>query len=399
MAKEYDWIHEYQAYQKSTEAPEDFHMWAAISTIATALGRSCWLDMGNHIIVPNFYIIFVSPPGIVQKSTTISASKRILRNLDEVNFGPDTVTWQAIIDTLAGCSDALEVDDGHGGIDIMTASSVYLSVSELGTFFQENDADKINLMTHLWDAPDSYSKRTRMDGEILINNPCVNFISGCTPSWIAGNLDEYFIGGGLASRSIFVYADKKAQRIPYPKDQTTDYRYKNLIDKLKEINQMTGKFSMTPEARAYGVKYYNQICDMAESDQIDPRYKGFIARMQVHLHKAAMVISAATRSDMVITENCMMRADAVVMDAFGRLPQIYNLVGQSKEVQQHEALVKIFLLANKELMTEAEMFSRVRSQMSHWNFKNSLNSVIASGQVGKKQVGAALYYYPKKQQP
>ena len=99
-----NWIQEYVAQQQNSEAPDEFHLWTAVSTVAGALGRKVWFDMGNHLVVPNFYIVFVSPPGIVQKSTTIGAGKRLLKQLDGIHFGPDTVTWQAITDTLMDCT-------------------------------------------------------------------------------------------------------------------------------------------------------------------------------------------------------------------------------------------------------------------------------------------------------
>lgn len=392
-----NWIQEYVAQQQNSEAPDEFHLWTAVSTIAGALGRKCWFDMGNHIVVPNFYIVFVSPPGIVQKSTTIGAGKRLLKQLDNIHFGPDTVTWQAITDTLLEAQDVVEVSNQQGVPDFITMSSIHLAVSELGTFFQEKDTDKINLMTHLWDAPPDYTKRTRMDGNITISNPCINFISGCTPAWITENLGAYFIGGGLSSRMIFIFADKKARRIAYPKKQDQNHRQKELIKDLKEINLMKGEFTMEAEAKAYGIVFYDKVCDMMDSDSMDPRYKSFAARMQTHYHKVAMVVSAATRTDQVMDLHCVETADVLTMLAFTKLQQVYNLIGQSKEVQQHDQILSVFDQMDQANLTEDQLFNKVQKQMSHWHFKNALASNIAAKHIGKKQVGAEILYYRKKE--
>lgn len=387
-----NWIQEYVAQQQNSEAPDEFHLWTAVSTIAGALGRKVWFDMGNHIVVPNFYIVFVSPPGVVQKSTTLGAGKDYLKKLDVIHFGPDTVTWQAITDTLIDAQETEELKNPQGVMDYVTMSSLHLAVSELGTFFQEKDTDKINLMTHLWDAPADYTKRTRMDGNIVINNPCINFIAGCTPAWITENLGSYFIGGGLSSRMIFIFADKKARRLAYPAKQKKNHRHKILVEELKKINLLKGVFTMDADAREYGVKFYNRVCDMLDSDAMDPRYKSFISRMQTHYHKIAIVVSASTREDMVIDMHCVETAETLTMLAFTKLQQVYSLIGQTKEVQHHDTVLNVFDLVDKPYLTEQEIFSMVQKQMSHWHFKNALASNIAAKHIGKKQVGVDLVY-------
>ncbi len=391
-----NWIQEYLKHNMNGEAPDEFHLWTAISTIGAALGRKVWFDMGNHIVVPNFYIIFVSPPGVVQKSTTLGAGKEFLKQLDGIRFGPDTVTWQAITDSLQDAVETVEVPLRNGDIDYLQISAIHLAVGELGTFFQEKDADKINLMTHLWDAPKDYTKRTRMDGELIIHNPCINFISGCTPSWIADNLDHYFIGGGLSSRVIFIFADKKARRIAYPENHQNNYRRQQLIEELRAIASLKGEFKMDPDAKAIGISFYNEICDMLESDSVDPRYKSFIARMQTHYHKVCMVISAASRIDLTIDAHCATAAKALVLNAYSKLPSVYNLIGQTQEVKHHDVLLKAFDLSGKPALTEDELFNAVQKQLSHWQFKNALASIIASKDVGKKQIQSDIYYYRKR---
>lgn len=390
-----NWIQEYLKYSMNGEAPDEFHLWTAISTIAGAMGRKVWFDMGNHIVVPSFYIIFVSPPGIVQKTTTLGAGKSFLKQLEGIHFGPDTVTWQAITDALADSVETVEIPLEDGSVDFVTMSAMHLAVGELGTFFQEKDNDKINLMTHLWDAPADYTKQTRMDGLLTIHNPCINFISGCTPAWITDNLGTYFIGGGLSSRAIFIYADKKARRVAYPQNQTKDYRYKQLIQELQSIQNLKGKFTMDIDARDHGLLFYEKICDMLESDLVDPRYKSFVARMQTHYHKIAIAISAATRTDMKIDVHCVETAEALTLSAYSKLPSIYNLIGQSKEIKQHEMILYAFDVSGKEYLTEDQIFNTVQKQMSHWHFKNALASAVAAKQVGKKQMGMDIYYFRK----
>ena len=69
------------------------------------------MDMAIFKWTPNFYILLVAPPGIVSKSTTVDIGMDILAQVTGVKFGPDVVTWQSLIKSLAESGEAFE----HGG--------------------------------------------------------------------------------------------------------------------------------------------------------------------------------------------------------------------------------------------------------------------------------------------
>jgi len=60
-----NWLKSYMHYSSFSEAPDKMHFWVGVSTIAGALRRRVWIDQGYFQWTPNFYIVFVSPPGIV----------------------------------------------------------------------------------------------------------------------------------------------------------------------------------------------------------------------------------------------------------------------------------------------------------------------------------------------
>ena len=65
-----DWLKAYMEYAGYGEAPKYMHFWTGVSVIAGALRRKVWIDEIYFKWYPNFYIIFVAPPGVVSKSTT-----------------------------------------------------------------------------------------------------------------------------------------------------------------------------------------------------------------------------------------------------------------------------------------------------------------------------------------
>src|SRR3990167_7091843 len=108
-----NWLQSFVEYASYGEAPLKMLFWTGVSTMAGALRRRVWMDMKYFQWVPNMYIIMVAPPGIVSKSTTANVGINILRRVDGIHFGPDVVTWQALIEALAKSTE-LALEPGTG---------------------------------------------------------------------------------------------------------------------------------------------------------------------------------------------------------------------------------------------------------------------------------------------
>jgi len=208
-----NWIDAYLEFTQHTEAPEAFHKWTAISTIAGALRRKVWIDQGFYQYVPNFYIVFVAEPGVVSKSTTSNIGMDLLRHVPGVNFGPSSGTWQALVKRIADSSEQFPMPDG----ELFPMSCITLQISELGNMIDPRNREMIDAFVSLYDGQKGiFEKITKTSTSEAIENAWVNMIGCTTPAWVAENCSEYFSGGGFASRIIFVYAEKKRNYVAYP---------------------------------------------------------------------------------------------------------------------------------------------------------------------------------------
>ena len=200
-----NWIDAYMKYTQYSEAPEEFHKWTAIGSIAGALRRRVWFYMGYFSWYPNFFMFFVAPPGVVSKSTTVSLGVDLLREVPGIHFGPSSITWQALIKAL---EDAQE--DVMSGDEFNPMACLTIPVSELGTFLDPRNREMIDVLVDLWDGKTGvWEKVTKTGSSERIVNPWIHIMGCTTPSWIAENFGDYFFGGGLASRSVMIYADQK----------------------------------------------------------------------------------------------------------------------------------------------------------------------------------------------
>ena len=72
-----DWISAYLKYTEETESPVSYHTWTAVSMIAGALQRKCYMQWGLETIYPNMYIVLVGSAGRSRKSLAINIGEEI----------------------------------------------------------------------------------------------------------------------------------------------------------------------------------------------------------------------------------------------------------------------------------------------------------------------------------
>lgn len=390
MARNFkDWIKAYVDYTQHSEAPNSFHEWTAVATIAGALRRRVRLEMGYFKWFPNFYLCFVAPPGIVSKSTTADIGMSLLRRVDGIKFGPSAVTWQALVTSLSKSREDYPQRDGT----FMPMCAVTLVASELGTLLQSGDAGMIDALTDLWDAKDApFIKETKKDGEEIIINPWINIVGCTTPAWIASNFTSYFITGGFASRTLFVFAEHKRQLVAYPAsklplDQVTVGD--KLTKDLEEIAELEGVFSMDLTAVEWGTEWYQRHFASDNPLRLDPRFGGYFARKQTHIHKTAMVLVAAQRNDLRITREDLIRAENMVTALEPNMLEVFGEMNKEKITEQMSQILKAIRDAKR--IRRSELYKKFLTSMGYDTFSQCLTGLLNAGVASLIQDGGDVF--------
>ncbi len=303
----------------------------------------------------------------------------LLGELPYINFGPAATSWQALIKKLSEVQEEIAYPDGS----FQPQSALTILASELGTFLDPRDRGMIDALVNLWDGKEGeFVKLTKQDGEEPVVNPFINIIGCTTPSWIAENLTEYFAGGGFASRTVFVYADKKRRLVAYPflhEEKDIDDKRTKLISDLEAISSLVGAFTITEEGIAWGKNWYKEHNEAEHAHLKGERFSGYLARKQTHIHKLAMVISASKRADLMITGEDLQKAYDEVTILEDDMPKVYGLAGREKKM----------LYAN-EMMTEiiaeggigqAALYRRYFKIMSNETFMEIVKSMMATNLI------------------
>lgn len=376
------WLEDFVEHTKYGEAPPKVMYWVGVSTIAGALRRKVWIDEFTFQWTPNFYVLLIGPPGVLKKSTSISLGMRMLQRLEDIDFGPQIITWEQLISHMADSRQTYRVD----GADF-EASCVTIELSEFGTLFDPENRSMVDNLTDIWDAKlGRISKETKTNGCDEVLNPWLNICACTTPGWLDDNFSSKFVRSGFASRMIYIYCEDPG-RVAHPSRKMNKAwmgkQENELVERLRVIAEYAGEFKLTEEAYAWSENWYEKFRDYLENE-CNKTDMSLYSRKQAHLMKLSMVISASKGRFPEIGVEELMEADAVLDGIKGDVQQVFGTVGQSTTSKLARSIVEV-------LTKEGEQTKKVLYRRHFFRlvgvgqFNEALDSVKASGMV--REVG------------
>lgn len=390
MAKRHfaDWLSAYMEFTQPLESPDKFHFWTGVSTIAGALRRRVFITKINLFYewTPNFYIIFVAPPGIISKTTTAEVGMELLKKVPGVHFGPSAVTWQRLVSKFNDCRTTIEWPDGTTSV----MSPMTIVSSELGNLLDFRDKQMIDNFVNFWDCKKDYMKSTKKEGDEELEYPWLNILGCTTPDWIAGNVPEYLIGGGFTSRCVFVYGERKRRLVAYPGLETNPEGYQTtktrLIEDLTQMSNLLGEVEFTPGAIKWGREWYES--HNAQAIEPDAAVAGYMARKQTHMHKLAMILAVSRGDDLVIDEGLLDQSKSILEAAEGDMAKVFAHVGMTPETRAMEQLVRMVRAAGNKGINKSAAYRVFARFLSSTTFDEVIKSALATGRI--RQGGSSV---------
>lgn len=374
-----DWLSTYLKFTAGTEPPQLFHFWCGVSAIAGALRKHIWIDMTRFHWVPNFYVVLVAPPGIISKTTTMDLAMNLLKKVPQIKFGPDVVTWPALVKIFAEAGEQFEFGDTY-----IPMSAITLASGELGNLINPRDPEMMNLYITLYDGKAGLEKVTKTSGSDSVNAPYLNMIGCTTPDWLAENMPLAAIGGGFTSRCIFVYGDKKECYIAYPDESArkdVQVLGQNLINDLEYIaTSLIGPVTITEEAREWGREWYKKTWESGKAEADDDLVKNYLARKQTHMHKLAMILSVSGGDDLVIDKKHLVMAHDVLGVTEKGFSKVFAKIGRTEESLHAERLLEF--IRRRGTITYMEAYRHVHLSFPNFrDFNGVLEGLVKSGQI------------------
>jgi len=289
---------------RGVEIPTNFAIWTALGMLSAVAKRELYFEFYPSVILPNLYIILVSPPGVCKKSTTMESFgfqviKQALEHFEglehwwkSVNFQKSRVTPEGLMDLLK--PEYKTVKTQTGDIKELTRySQLTLWVSELGTFMgrQKYLEGLIPKLTHLYDGHDSNDYTKGAKSQPLVD-PYVTLLGGTTPSDLRDVVPEGAFGGGLMSRTIVAYAPKATKIVPWPEQLVGIPSIPELSERMAYLlREHLGSYTLTGAARAYYDRWYENFKRTQGSDDMTQEQQLLYSRLDVQLKKIALLIS------------------------------------------------------------------------------------------------------------
>lgn len=288
-----NWLDTFMAWTlPRTIAQESVLFWSGVFALSAVLNRRVVFGeryLGSWKVHPTMYIVFVGPQGVVTKSTTIDQATRLLSNFPDLRRTPSVFTSPILAEEMKKSKDG----------------AVYVIASEFGALMEKDDK-LYTTFVDLFDNQPEYHEETVGRGDIRVVNPAVTLIGATTPSWIQMHMPPAVLSGGFGSRFIFIRVDSPRHR------RLFHYRYEgslsieeatrleqDLIHDLHHIrNTLDGEFHQSDATADFMEEYYTKN---PAPPGIHQGMHGFFSRREAHIIKLAMIHSAATKDEQVLT--------------------------------------------------------------------------------------------------
>lgn len=330
-----DWIDGYVDFTSETEPPELYRRWVAVSVIAANLQRRCYMQWGMEPFYPNMFIVLVGPSGKCRKGTAMRPGLQFLRGRGEnVKLCAEAITREALIRELKGSK--ITSFDEFGRETHHCSLTIYSQ--ELTVFLGYSNHQLMADIADWYDCGDVWTYRTKTQGEDVIRNLWVNLIGATTPALISTTLPRDAIGGGLTSRIIFVYADKKGKIVPLPflSEEQMELQEKLAAD-LETIAMLRGGFKATRAFVNRWVDWYTHA--EANPPFHDDRLAGYIQRRQTHVMKLSMIMCASRSNDMVVDICDFDEALSLLRRTEKVMPRVFRGIGANVNVGVLERII------------------------------------------------------------
>lgn len=315
----------------AAEAPEQFIFWSGLFALSATLRRRVLIPqkyLGRWECPPHMYIMFVGPPG-TRKTTSARSATELLEAVGSITQASDTGSVAAFMTELIATDDC----------------SLFFIVEEFSDLIGKSHGKEMyEFLTSMYDGKRKFRVNTISRGAEFAEKPCLNMLAATTPIWISSNMTEDVIGGGFASRVIFIYEDTmREKKLFYDTnyDQTRyDAQKSALTADLKHIATLTGEFDFTDDAREFLDDWYKKT-----PQEKNPKMLGFHQRKPAHIMKLAMLYHISYSDELLITMEDCMAALKILAPVEKNMHKVFEGIGRNPYVFNNREICN-FLIAN-----------------------------------------------------
>lgn len=367
-------IDDFLDYTQGIASPQIFRRWSALTLVAGAMERKCYMTTSSGQVFPNLFVLLVAPPG-VGKSQVIGRVRDLWAATGKLKLAPQSVTRAALEDSL---SEATQVISNTGSI----YHSLQVAAPEFGTFVKAHDLEFLNTLNDLYDCNDYVDFRTRGRGEERIDKPQISIIAGTQPHYLAEVLPSTAFGMGFTSRLIMVFAAEKVKVSIFGHKHQANTSRKHLVNELADIASTYGEFLWEESAQQALEDWYDR--DL-EPEPDHPKLQSYKSRRLINILKLSMAASMAESRELVVRKHHLDEAAETLLGAEAEMPEIFRDMqssGHSDVINETWNYVRAKYMRNeKKPVRENEIHAFLQQRVPAYQISSVIDSMIKSGWI------------------
>jgi len=381
-----NWVESYEELMQDTEPAAIFDTWVGFSVIAAALRRKVCLQLGRLTYYPNIYCVLVAEPGVARKTQAIKYGVNFLNTVPDIKLSADSATKEAMTDDIEESGiDELLVDGTS-----VRHSSLNIISKEFESFLgqKKENTRMLTALTDLFDCPDDWSSRTRHGVSNKIINPWVNLLAATTPDSLASSLPASAVGGGLTSRILFIWANKRKKAVAIPAMTPADIILKEKLEKdLYQISRISGEYLMSDDCTKRWVDWYDNLDEENIENRIcaDRSFSGWYSRKPTYIIKVALLCAAAESNILTVQWKHIEAAMTEIEKIESIMGNAFKGIGKSEISAEVDTVLQI--IASYEWISEKQLMTTIWRDVDASKFDNVIDTLAKSGKVKREYKG------------
>lgn len=393
------WLSDYLEYTKDQEAPEEYHFWVAIGTVASVLGRHVWLDQRSggvtyYQVFPGQLMIVLTGPSGAMKSSALRIGRRIAKD-----SGLYTILAKASPERVLKKMADSKATNPFGN------SEVVVYAPELTVLFSKATyADSmIDNFTLLADAEESFEYSTNTHGDQVIERPCVTMLAGTTPASLGESIPMKAHHSGFLARFLFVFhigGNKPINPLSDVEDEDIDpiaIRAKaemetRLIEGLKDMRKLAGPVKYTRDGRRWYDNWLTKYRRSAEGQG-----EGYPTKRPDHMRRVAIALRVAGHKDLILDEKSLEAADAALTWIEKDFDKAFSCIGTDPTAKLQQRVVEVLKRAGaitEHPIVTQQLYSGVRRySRSREEIIGVMTLLVESGVVGTRLTPPYQYWW------
>lgn len=377
-------LHDYMLASSGNEVPVVYHRWCGLSTLSHLISRRVWVDQGHFRIYPSMYILLTGPPG-VKKSTAMSISRRLVRELKTIPINPPSITKEALTEMM-GEKDSPCRKNFKATVDgkpkLLNYTHMSLFCNEFLTLISagSNQTGMIEFLTDIW-GEDAFEVKTKGRGHDIIEGPYVTMLGCLTTQSLKALISTKIISAGFHRRAMFVYSNDVGNPVPFV--EVTDEQksaWDRLLQHARKLQLVSGAFTWTPEGREFYAHWYNTINHQAKINCDSEVRLGFLQSKPEYVLKVAMLVTLSDSESLELTKERLELALAFIDEIEPRMGLIFEGAGRN-ELSPIAAQIKEMVQTNSEPILETRLHKVFWNEVDTDELNKILDHLVYIGEV------------------